>query len=92
MALKPTLLIMLLFVSAALVPFGNGRKILEKNYVPPPPSADSLYMTALPKGTVPASTPSKKGHASTVNHKLIARHLAATDRVLQSVPTPEVGH
>ncbi|KAL6546474.1 hypothetical protein OROMI_022195 [Orobanche minor] len=93
MALKAILLlIMWLFVCAALVPFINGRQLVEKNYVPPPPSADSLYMAALPKGTVPASTPSKKGHASTVDQKLIARHLAATDRILQSVPSPGVGH
>ncbi|KAL0398434.1 UNVERIFIED_CONTAM: Precursor of CEP14 [Sesamum radiatum] len=54
---------------------------------------DRLYLTSLPKGNVPASAPSKKGHgASTIDEKLIARHLAAVDRILRSVPSPGVGH
>lgn len=54
----------------------------------------SLFLSALPKGTVPASTPSKKGHAFIVDEKLIARrHLVGNDRrALQSVPSPGVGH
>ncbi|KAL3851412.1 hypothetical protein ACJIZ3_013294 [Penstemon smallii] len=51
-----------------------------------------LYLAALPKGTVPVSTPSKKGHAVTTDQKLITRHLAAIDRILRSVPSPGVGH
>ncbi|EYU28116.1 hypothetical protein MIMGU_mgv1a021644mg [Erythranthe guttata] len=45
-----------------------------------------LYLTALPKGNVPASTPTKKGHVTA------PRHLAAVDRILTSVPSPGVGH
>ncbi|CAB4276290.1 unnamed protein product [Prunus armeniaca] len=53
----------------------------------------SLFLGALPKGTVPASTPSKKGHAVVINEKLIARHLSSNDRILaQAVPSPGVGH
>ncbi|MFS7931404.1 putative precursor of CEP13/CEP14 [Helianthus anomalus] len=51
-----------------------------------------LYLSVLPKGTVPASTPSKKGHSSITDEKLITRHLIAVDRILRSVPSPGVGH
>nr|GEY63308.1 precursor of CEP14-like [Tanacetum cinerariifolium] len=52
----------------------------------------SLYLSSLPKGTVPSSTPSKKGHASITDETLITRHLIAIDRILRSVPSPGVGH
>ncbi|WCJ27244.1 Precursor of CEP14 [Euphorbia peplus] len=48
--------------------------------------------SALPKGTVPSSSPSKKGHATLDNEELFRRHLRAIDRILQSVPSPGVGH
>lgn len=51
-----------------------------------------LYLNALPKGKVPASTPSNKGHENIIDEKLIARHLVAVDRILRSVPSPGVGH
>ncbi|CAI9782089.1 unnamed protein product [Fraxinus pennsylvanica] len=41
---------------------------------------------------VPNSAPSKKGHDVTIDEKLIARHLAAMDRILRSVPSPGVGN
>ncbi|GFP96965.1 hypothetical protein PHJA_001840600 [Phtheirospermum japonicum] len=53
---------------------------------------DRLYLAALPKGKVPASTPSKKGHSVTIDQKLVARHLRAVDRILRSVPSPGAGH
>ncbi|XP_019166686.1 PREDICTED: uncharacterized protein LOC109162439 [Ipomoea nil] len=54
---------------------------------------DRLFKNALPKGTVPASSPSKKGHADTVDEKLVARRLAALDhRILRSVPSPGIGN
>ncbi|GFQ06984.1 hypothetical protein PHJA_002842500 [Phtheirospermum japonicum] len=89
------MMIMWLIMCLTLVPSINGRtlsmkELQHKKNVPSP--ADSLYMAALPKGTVPASTPSKKGHAATTDQKLIARHLAAIDRILRSVPSPGVGH
>ncbi|GJU27683.1 precursor of CEP14 [Tanacetum coccineum] len=52
----------------------------------------SLYLSSLPKGTVPSSTPSKKGHASITDETLITHHLIAIDRILRSVPSPGVGH
>lgn len=63
---------------------------VPQNKVPSP--ADMLYLPALPKGRVPASTPSKKGHAVSVDEKLIARHLADMDHILRSIPTPGAGH
>ncbi|EXC10941.1 hypothetical protein L484_004840 [Morus notabilis] len=55
-------------------------------------SDKSMFLSALPKGRVPSSAPTKKGHADVVNQKLIARHLIAVDRSLRSVPSPGVGH
>ncbi|KAJ6364352.1 hypothetical protein OIU76_029325 [Salix suchowensis] len=52
----------------------------------------SLFLSALPKGTVPSSSPSKKGHATLDNEQLFARHLASIDRILRSVPSPGAGH
>uniref|UniRef100_A0A803N2S3 Uncharacterized protein n=1 Tax=Chenopodium quinoa TaxID=63459 RepID=A0A803N2S3_CHEQI len=60
-------------------------------------SLESLILPALPRGTNnPTSSPSK-GHSSTTtttlnDEKLFARHLAAIDRILRSVPSPGVGH
>ncbi|KAK1420391.1 hypothetical protein QVD17_21947 [Tagetes erecta] len=52
----------------------------------------SLYLSALPKGNVPTSTPSKKSHSLITDEKLIVRHLISIDRILRSVPSPGVGH
>ncbi|KAI3456119.1 hypothetical protein Pfo_012782 [Paulownia fortunei] len=93
MALKGAVLLMCLIMFYALVSSTDGRKLLmnvQHNNVPS--LEDRLYLTALPKGNVPASTPSKKGHAATIDQKLIARHLAAIDRILRSVPSPGIGH
>ena len=81
-------MLLVIFVSST-----QGRKLLNLNEnVKVPSTTDSLYLSALPKGTVPSSTPSNKGHAETIDEKLIARHLAAIDRILRSVPSPGVGH
>ncbi|KAH0699579.1 hypothetical protein KY284_013794 [Solanum tuberosum] len=70
----------------------EARKLLNSREVKKIPNLRSLYLNSLPKGRVPASTPSKKGHSYTTDEKLIARHLAAIDRSLRSVPSPGVGH
>ncbi|KAJ0233687.1 Precursor of CEP14 [Hirschfeldia incana] len=59
----------------------------EKNHVPHVTKTTTL--TALPKGKISNSTPSKKSHAA-VKHR--SRHLSTVDRFLQSVPSPGVGH
>ncbi|XP_030548448.1 precursor of CEP14 [Rhodamnia argentea] len=93
-------LVFIAVVLASSMPCFEGRMLWERtsnlhhdgNKRPPLPSP-GLYLTALPKGTIPASTPSKKGHAEVVDEKLIARHLGSLDRVLiWSVPSPGVGH
>ncbi|KAL8460715.1 hypothetical protein ACS0TY_031507 [Phlomoides rotata] len=82
-----------LIMFSTLMSSTHGRKLLtEVEQTNVPSREDRLYLTALPKGKVPASTPSKKGHAATIDEKLIARHLAAIDRILRSVPSPGVGH
>ncbi|KAJ1414153.1 hypothetical protein SESBI_19000 [Sesbania bispinosa] len=47
-----------------------------------PSSRNTLFLSSLPKGTVPSSTPSKKGHSVGVDKKLVARHLITTERLL----------
>ncbi|KAL3522547.1 hypothetical protein ACH5RR_015381 [Cinchona calisaya] len=94
------LLFMYLIVLSNFVSCYRARKLLEvqvqkldRNMMPPqPPLDERLYLNALPKGKVPASTPSKKSHSVTIDEKLITRHLAAIDRILRSVPSPGVGH
>ncbi|CDO96856.1 unnamed protein product [Coffea canephora] len=98
MASSRIIMFVLLVALLNFVSCSCGRKMLEvqeldKNMAPPQHPLDArLYLTSLPKGKVPASTPSKKGHSVTVDEKLVARHLAAIDRILRSVPSPGVGH
>ncbi|KAG4146417.1 hypothetical protein CXB51_012208 [Gossypium anomalum] len=88
-------IIFLVIISASFVPQMESRKLLnagERNENVPSLFA-SLMLSALPKGSkVPASAPSKKGHATLDNEKRFARHLARIDRILQSVPSPGAGH
>ncbi|KAH6825551.1 hypothetical protein C2S53_016357 [Perilla frutescens var. hirtella] len=95
MGLKGVVYVMGVIMFCSLVSSANGRKLLmngEHKHTNIPSGKDSLYLTALPKGKVPASTPTKRGHAATIDQKLIARHLALADRNLRSVPSPGVGH
>ncbi|KAE8659654.1 hypothetical protein F3Y22_tig00116962pilonHSYRG00826 [Hibiscus syriacus] len=94
MARFSSLLIILSVISASFVPQMESRNLLNtgdsnKNV---PSLFASLVLSALPKGTVPPSAPSKKGHATLDNEKLFARHLADIDRILRSVPSPGAGH
>ncbi|OAY26376.1 precursor of CEP14-like [Manihot esculenta] len=74
----------------------EGRKLLitntEYDDVKKETAVDSSLFQALPKGTVPSSSPSKKGQATLNNEQLFQRHLASIDRILRSVPSPGVGH
>ncbi|KZV23741.1 hypothetical protein F511_33749 [Dorcoceras hygrometricum] len=93
MARKALVVSIFLISLFTLVSSINGRKMLMDMEHSEVKTADArLYFTSLPKGVVPGSTPSKKGHATTIDEKLIARHLAAIDRILRSVPSPGVGH
>ncbi|OMO65440.1 hypothetical protein COLO4_31233 [Corchorus olitorius] len=95
-----TSLVMMIFlvISASFLPLMESRKLLNtgdqqiSNIKNVPSLFTSLFLNALPKGKVPASAPSKKGHATLENEKLFARHLAGIDRILQSVPSPGAGH
>ncbi|XP_038721279.1 precursor of CEP14-like [Tripterygium wilfordii] len=75
----------------------EGRKLLgtkgnnnNKNRVSS--AFTSLVLASLPKGTVPNSSPSKKGHATFVSEKLFVRHLADIHPTDESVPSPGAGH
>ncbi|KAL4274648.1 hypothetical protein HN51_057464 [Arachis hypogaea] len=98
MARFATLLVLFLVIfSASMCCCSEARKLqLRGNrgikVVDPSPKS-SLFFSSLPKGTVPASTPSKKGHAMEVDEKLIARNLISVERLLlTSVPSPGAGH
>ncbi|KAJ8633408.1 hypothetical protein MRB53_026744 [Persea americana] len=69
----------------------HARKLLGQSKVLPSQEA-SLFLVALPKGTVPPSAPSKRNHEMTVDQRLFASHVTTGDRFLQSVPSPGVGH
>ena len=95
MARFGSLVLIFLVISASFVPQLESRKLQntgESNKNAPSSLFASLMLSALAKGTVPASAPSKKGHSTLDNEKLFARHLAVIDRILQSVPSPGAGH
>ncbi|KAG5247093.1 precursor of CEP [Salix suchowensis] len=71
----------------------EGRNLSMRTGTPHDTTARRRVLAvALPKGTVPSSSPSKKGHATLDNEQLFARHLASIDRILRSVPSPGAGH
>ncbi|CAI0475936.1 unnamed protein product [Linum tenue] len=93
------LILLAVVVAATFVPNTEARKLLENNRggggdgaISVPSLFQSLLLSALPKGTVPASSPSKKGHSTLDNVERFQRHLAQIDRILRSVPSPGVGH
>nr|AFK33970.1 unknown [Lotus japonicus] len=97
MARIGTLLVLFSVLFASLCSCPEGRKLhigSAKHSMKVDPSSSScrsLFLSSLPKGNVPTSTPSKKGHSVEVDEKLIARHL--TERLLlRSVPSPGAGH
>lgn len=88
-----TLVVLLLILFASCL---EGRKlhIGSDNKKVEPSSKGSLFLSSLPKGKVPSSTPSKRGNSVELEEKLIApRHLLSTQRFhLRSVPSPGDGH
>jgi len=86
-------LLLFFVLFASLCSSLESRKLHLGAHKPSNKVDPSLFLTSLPKGTVPYSAPSKKGHSTVVDEKLIARHLIATERLLvQSVPSPGAGH
>ncbi|CAN8292978.1 unnamed protein product [Cochlearia groenlandica] len=60
-------------------------------------ASKALYLTALPKGNVPPSGPSDKGHTSPPDEDHFNKHIVPENspefqRLLGSVPSPGVGH
>ncbi|OVA12426.1 hypothetical protein BVC80_1793g20 [Macleaya cordata] len=79
----------------------NNLEIKKKNLKLVPKLEDSLILNSLPKGTKPPnSSPSKKGHSVVLDRKLFStstitlHHLPSITniRILQSVPSPGIGH
>ncbi|XP_015875435.1 precursor of CEP14 [Ziziphus jujuba] len=86
------ILFMVVFASSAWSSEARKLLVIKDEEKRAPSMVDSLFLSALPKGNVPSSSPSHKGHAVVVNEKLIARHLISIERILQSVPSPGMGH
>ncbi|KAI3440031.1 uncharacterized protein J3R85_004185 [Psidium guajava] len=91
------LLMTLMIVFATFASSTEARKLLDrkeekqkKNKVPLIYS--SLIFSALPKGDIPGSAPSKKGHASPTNRKLLVTRLVRPSQFLRSIPSPGFGH
>ncbi|KDP21132.1 hypothetical protein JCGZ_21603 [Jatropha curcas] len=89
-------LFFLLIIVSTFVSNTESRKLLMTSKKEDSGSVSSsfasLVLGVLPKGTVPSSSPSRKGHATLANEQLFQRHLATIDRILGSVPSPGVGH
>ncbi|RAL50329.1 hypothetical protein DM860_008003 [Cuscuta australis] len=91
-----------LVMNSCLVKSTEGRKLLllqektEFEEIKKVPAGqglmDRVFKNLFVKGQVPASSPSKRGHADTVDEKLVARHLAALHRIPGSVPSPGTGN
>ncbi|KAA8526749.1 hypothetical protein F0562_009022 [Nyssa sinensis] len=65
----------------------EARKLMSMEKGKVPSLEDNLVLSALPKGTTPPS-PNAKG----LNGRLFTLHLGHIDRLLQSVPSPGIGH
>ncbi|BAT87222.1 hypothetical protein LR48_Vigan09g231200 [Vigna angularis] len=86
-------LLLFFILFASLCSCLESRKLHLGPHKPSSTVDPSLFFASLPKGTVPSSTPSRKGHSTVVDEKLIARQLITTDRLLlQSIPSPGAGH
>uniref|UniRef100_A0A7N0RDQ5 Uncharacterized protein n=1 Tax=Kalanchoe fedtschenkoi TaxID=63787 RepID=A0A7N0RDQ5_KALFE len=79
------ILALLCFASAEATCCIESRKLLMRALGRPAAMADSLILNVLPKGGIPPSAPSKRGHTNINSEQLFARHLG-------SVPSPGVGN
>ncbi|XP_068655779.1 precursor of CEP14-like [Aristolochia californica] len=87
------LLALILILVCCFAPCLHARKLLSEEITKNVPSLDAgLFLSVLPKGNVPPSAPSKKGHAVIDEQKLLTMHFAKIDRILKSVPSPGMGH
>lgn len=88
------LLILVLIFICFSVQSSEARKLLKsENKEVGSSLEESLALSALPKGSVPPSTPSNKGHATVlVNEKHFTAVPAQVERNSQSVPSPGIGH
>lgn len=89
-------LVFVLFSVVIFAPCLEGRKLQMKEHGGMPSSRRSLQaalpLGALPRGRVPPSAPSKKGHAMVVDQKQLSMHYAELGRRLKFVPSPGAGH
>lgn len=68
----------------------DARKVLV-----PYGASEGLLLSALPKGNVPPSGPSDKGHTSPPDdsdQRMVPENSPEINRRLESVPSPGVGH
>jgi|UniRef100_A0A2N9F3V7 hypothetical protein len=91
MARLSSMLFIILFTFVSHMPSSDARNILRLSIRDVPTFEHSIVSRALPKGPIPLSSSGEKGHAMAFNEGLFA-HFAKMDRILESVPSPGVGH
>ncbi|ESQ35109.1 hypothetical protein EUTSA_v10009335mg [Eutrema salsugineum] len=92
---RPRISISIIFLLLSIVGFASqsceARKVLM-----PYDASKGLFLSALPKGNVPPSGPSDKGHTSPPgdypDQHMVPEHSREIHRLLGSVPSPGVGH
>ncbi|XP_018450132.1 precursor of CEP13-like [Raphanus sativus] len=78
---------LLLFVVGFVSQYCEARKVLM-----PYNASEGLFLSTLPKGNVPPSGPSDKGHTFQPEDYLDKHMVSEIHRQLGSVPSPGVGH
>ncbi|KAK3026488.1 hypothetical protein RJ639_041785 [Escallonia herrerae] len=92
MARLSTLALVLCFLAITHASSAEARKLLSTEKITVSSQEDTLALRVHPEGSTPPSAPSGEGHELVINERLFVLHLAHLDRVLQSVPSPGVGH
>ncbi|KAL1224162.1 Precursor of CEP13 [Cardamine amara subsp. amara] len=85
-----SMICLLLFIVGFVSQACEARKVLGPYGV-----SKGLFLSALPKGEVPPSSPSDKGHTSPPddsNQRMVPENSPEIHDLLGSVPSPGVGH
>ncbi|XWS10155.1 hypothetical protein CRYUN_Cryun39dG0051000 [Craigia yunnanensis] len=85
-------LLVILFALIYQLPSMQSRKLFNAEKKEVFPLKDNLVPNDLPKKPTPPLSPTDKDLIMANNERFFALHLAKTDRLLQSVPSPAAGH
>ncbi|AAF99837.1 Precursor of CEP13 [Arabidopsis thaliana] len=85
-----SMICLLILIVGFVLQSSQARKVLV-----PYGTSKGLFLSALPKGNVPPSGPSDKGHTSPpddTDQRMVPENSPEIYRRLESVPSPGVGH